>query len=74
MSAAVTYRPAPSKSDRPSRARVMSQVVAVIALGAYFALLLHKGFIDMAALIAAYPGSEFWPALGRHVVRILGGG
>jgi len=54
--------------------KTAGQVLAVTALFAYFILLLHKGWIDIAALSAAHPGSEFWPALGRHVLRVLGGG
>ena len=50
------------------------QVLAVGALIAYFVLLLHKGSLDIAALKEANPGPEFWPALGRHFLRVLGGG
>ena len=51
-----------------------AQVAAVVALVAYFALLLHKGALDIGALREAHSGSEFWRALGRHILRILGGG
>lgn len=50
------------------------QVIAILCLVAYFALLLHKGNVDISALAAQYPGGEFWAALGRHLIRSLGGG
>ena len=50
------------------------QVFAVLCLVAYFVLLAYKGSIDFSALAQKYPGDEFWPALGRHLIRNLGGG
>lgn len=54
--------------------KTAGQVVAIILLTAYGALLLHKGVVDISAIARAYPGADFLPALGRHVMRILGGG
>ena len=54
--------------------KTAGQVVAVILLVAYLVLLLHKGSIDFSALATAHPGAEFWPAVGRHLIRMLGGG
>jgi len=34
----------------------------------------HKAIVDLSALAQRYPGSEFWPALGRYLLRNLGGG
>ena len=63
-----------SRKSSRDRLETIGQVLAFVALLAYFGLLLHKGVKDMAALAEAHPGSDFWPALGRHVLRILGGG
>jgi hypothetical protein len=54
--------------------KTAGQVFAVLLLVAYGALLLHKGSIDLAAIVQAHPGPDFWPALGRHLMRVLGGG
>lgn len=50
------------------------QIVAALCLAAYFALLAHKAFVDITALAIQYPGESFWPALGGHLLRNLGGG
>ena len=50
------------------------QVVAVLSLVAYFALLAHKGSTDILSLAERYSGAAFWAALGRHLIRNLGGG
>lgn len=50
------------------------QVFAILCLIAYFVLLAYKGTADFSALAQMYPGDEFWPALGRHLIRNLGGG
>ncbi|MCF8179226.1 MAG: hypothetical protein K9J74_12015 [Sulfuritalea sp.] len=63
-----------SKSAISEYLKTAGQVFAVVALLAYVVLLLHKGFIDIAVIEAAHPGSEFWLALGRHLLRVLGGG
>jgi hypothetical protein len=54
--------------------KTAGQILAVTLLVAYAALLLHKGAIDLTALAQAHPGADFWPALGRHLLRVLGGG
>jgi hypothetical protein len=53
--------------------KTAAQVLAVFCIVAYFALLGHKAFVDISALAKAYPG-DFWAALGRHLLRNLGGG
>ena len=50
-----------------------AQVLAFVGLLAYFLLLAHKAFVDIGALLASHPG-DFWVALGRHLLRNLGGG
>lgn len=50
------------------------QVVAALCLVAYFVLLGHKASIDILALLKEHPGGDFWAALGRHLLRSLGGG
>jgi len=56
------------------RGKTAMQVFAILCLVAYFALLAYKGTVDFSALAQKYPGDEFWPALGRHLIRNLGGG
>jgi hypothetical protein len=50
------------------------QILALLCLAAYFGLLFHKAFLDISSLAKQYLGSDFWPALGRHFLRNLGGG
>jgi len=50
------------------------QFLAILCLIAFFAMVVHKATVDVSALAQRYPGSEFWPALGRHLLRNLGGG
>jgi hypothetical protein len=50
------------------------QVFAVLCLVAFFAMLFHKAALDISTLVRQFPGSEFWTALGRHLLRNLGGG
>lgn len=50
------------------------QVFAVLCLIAYFVLLAYKGNADFSALAEQYQGKDFWLALGRHLIRNLGGG
>ena len=57
----------------PSSAiKTAGRVVAVLCLAGYFALLAHKAFADVAAVASAHP-DDFWKALGRHLLRNLGG-
>jgi hypothetical protein len=62
-----------SRRSAADHLRTLGQVFAVVLLLAFFGLLLHKGSKDLAALLEAHPG-DFWSALGRHILRILGGG
>ncbi len=65
-------RPTPPPAGE--RAKSAGQVVAIVAFVAYLVLLLQKGSVDIAAIQAANPDGEFWRALGRHLLRVLGGG
>lgn len=56
------------------RFKTAMQVVAVLCIVAYFVVLAHKGSADIMMLASRYEGSEFWRALGRHLLRNLGGG
>ena len=49
------------------------QALALACLVAYGLLLADKAFSDVGALLAAHP-DNFWVALGRHLLRNLGGG
>jgi hypothetical protein len=55
------------------RLQTVGQVVAVVLLLVYLGVLLHKGARDLTVLADAHP-QDFWRALGRHLLRILGGG
>ena len=57
----------------PSRARTAGRIFAAACLAAYFALLAHKGYLDVTAVAQQHP-DDFWRALGRHLLRNLGGG
>lgn len=61
-------------TNRGERIRTAAQVLAVLCLLAYFALLAFKGHADISALSDKYQGKDFWIALGRHLIRNLGGG
>ena len=54
--------------------KTVMQVLAILLLAAIIAVILHKAFVDLSALSQRYPGSDFWPALGRYLLRNLGGG
>jgi len=63
----------------PTRSRVelfktVMQVFAILCLVAFFAVVLHKATVDVSALANQHPGSDFWPALGRYLLRNLGAG
>ena len=57
----------------PSPVKIAGRVVAVSCLAAYFVLLAHKAWLDVTAVAEQYP-DDFWKALGRHLLRNLGGG
>lgn len=50
------------------------QVIAILLLAGIFAVLLHKGYSDVAAIARANGRDAFWPALLRYVFRNLAGG
>ncbi len=62
------------ESKRAAMLKTVTQVFAVLCLIAYFALLAYKGNADISALAQEYQGMDFWLALGRHLIRNLGGG
>ena len=73
----------PSDEETPGRLRgrtaadlfqTAMQLLAGLCLLGYFALLAHKASADIMALAGQYSGREFWIALGRHLIRNLGGG
>jgi hypothetical protein len=74
-------RPSDEKTPGRLRGRTLAdrfqtamQVLAGLCLLGYFALLAHKASADITALAVQYSGREFWIALGRHLIRNLGGG
>ena len=50
------------------------QVVAALCLAGIVGVILHKASGDIRTLAEQYSGSEFWVALGRYLLRNLGGG
>jgi len=54
--------------------KTVMQVLAILCLIAIFAVIGHKAVVDLSALAERYPGSDFWPALGRYLLRNLGAG
>jgi hypothetical protein len=62
------------RKSRTDRFKTALQVFAVLCLAAYFALIVHKASFDISTLARQYPGSDFWVAMGRHLLRNLGGG
>jgi len=63
-----------SSRNRSELLKSVMQVLAILCLIAFFAVVAHKAIVDLSALAQRYPGSEFWPALGRYLLRNLGGG
>lgn len=49
------------------------QVLAIAALALIVLVILHKAYVDVAALAARHEGTEFWRALARHLLRNLAG-
>ena len=49
------------------------QILAILCLAAFFGLLVHKATGDISTLAKQYPETGFWAALGRHLLRNLGG-
>jgi len=50
------------------------QVLAVLCLVVIFSMVLHKAFHDISRLAQLHSGGDFWVALGRQLLRNLGGG
>jgi hypothetical protein len=50
------------------------QVVAILGLVLIMAVILHKGYADIARLAREHAGGDFWAALARYVFKNLAGG
>jgi hypothetical protein len=50
------------------------QLVAILGLLLIFAVILHKGYMDIARLAREHAGGDFWAALARYVFKNLAGG
>ncbi len=50
------------------------QLVAILGLALIFAVILHKGYADIARLAQQHAGSDFWAALARYIFKNLAGG
>lgn len=49
------------------------QVLAIAALALIVLVILHKAYVDVAALAEQHSGAGFWRALARHLLRNLAG-
>jgi len=50
------------------------QIVAILGLVLIFAVILHKGYVDIIRLANEYHGADFWAALARYMFKNLAGG
>lgn len=50
------------------------QVVAVAIVTVLFAMILHKGSVDISALANKHSGGEFWVALVKYFFSNMGAG
>lgn len=50
------------------------QIVAILGLALIFAVILHKGYVDVSRLAHEYNGADFWGALARYLFKNLAGG
>lgn len=50
------------------------QVVAVAIVTVLFAMILHKGSVDISALAQKHAGGEFWVALVKYFFSNMGAG
>lgn len=53
--------------------KTVLQVVAIAGLVGVLAIIGHKALGDLSALAQQHPGSDFWAALARYVLRNLAG-
>ncbi len=50
------------------------QVAAILCLALIFAVIVHKGYNDIAHLAREHSGGDFWLALVRYLFKNLAGG
>ncbi len=62
-------------NQRPGhKLQTLLQVLAIACGIAILSMIAHKAFVDVSALAAKHTQAEFWPALGRYLLRNLAGG
>jgi hypothetical protein len=54
--------------------KTLLQYAAISCMIVFWAMLLHKGFLDVSALALKHSGESFWPALLRYFLRNMAGG
>ncbi len=57
--------------------RIFKSVLQIVAIGLLvlmFAVILHKGYADVARLAGEHRGGDFWLALLRYLFKNLAGG
>lgn len=55
------------------RFKTALQLLAVLGLLLICAVILHKAYVDVAALAGQHSGAGFWRALARYLLRNLAG-
>lgn len=55
------------------RFKTALQLLAILGLLLIGAVILHKAYVDVAALAAQHSGADFWRALARYLLRNLAG-
>ena len=60
--------------DRSELFKSVLQILAILCLMAWFSMVAHKAFTDIAVLAEQHSGGDFWAALARYALRNLAGG
>ena len=62
--------------DRPGddAFKTLLQVIAICVGAVLVSMVLHKAFVDIAALAHKHPDEGFWLALAKYFLRNLAGG
>jgi hypothetical protein len=55
------------------RFKTALQLLAILGLLLICGVILHKAYVDVAALAAQHSGAGFWRALARYLLRNLAG-
>lgn len=67
-------RSAPMPSRAEEHFKTVLQWLAIALLALIIGIILHKSYVDIARLVEAHSGADFWRALARHLFKNLSGG